>query len=589
MSILKQILQFALNHKIIAGIIILVAIFSGYQGYQALTDNTEEPRYVLAAAEKGEIIVSVSGSGQVSTSNQVDLKAKTSGDVVYIGVKNAQEVKTGTLLVQLDAREAQKSVRDAELNLESAKLDLEKLKQPADQLSTTQAENALAQAKESKQKAEDDLKKAYEDGFNTISNAFIDLPGVLTGIDDVFFDEGDFEAYQWNIDWYLNQVSLDNRDKATRYRDDVTTAYNKTRTAYTKNFENYKASSRTSDTETIKALIAQTYETTKLIAETVKESNNYIDFVQDYMERYDRTIPSLLSTHQSNIDSYTGITNSHLLNLLSIQTTIRTSAESIINSDRTISEKTESLAKIRAGAKAIDIQSQELTIRQRENTLKDAEEKLSNYFIRAPFDSIVANINVKNGEPISTNAIVAKIIARQQIAEISLNEIDIVQVEVGQKTILTFDAVPNVSITGEVVEIDTIGTVSQGVVSYIVKISFDTQDHRVKPAMSVTADIITNEKSDVLIVPNSAVKIQDDVAFVEIPEGTIPQARAMNPQGTVLRASPRQQTVEIGIANDDFTEIISGLNEGDIVVTRKIQPSAETATPQGGFFGGGGR
>ncbi len=594
---MANLIKKVLERKILFGTIALVIIASGYFGYTKIFSTDIVARHVTTQVQKGILIVSITGSGQTSVSNQVDVKPKASGDIIYVGVKNGQEVTAGMLLAQIDSRDAQKTVRDAEVNLESAKLSLEKLQKPADELSILQAENSLAQAKESKQKAEDDLKKAYEDGFNTVSNAFLDLPGVMTGLDDIFFDEGDFERHQGNIYWYSNQIGLDNQDKVFRYRDDVFTAYNKAGTAYTKNFDEYKDASRVSDTQTIDSLILETYETTKIIADTVKTSNNYIDFVQDYMEKYDRTIPSLVSTHQSNLDSYTSKTNVHLLNLFSIKRTIQTSEETIVNSNRTIAEKTESFVKLKAGVEALDIQSQELTIRQRENALLDAKEKLTDYFIRAPFGGVVAKINVKKGDPVSGSTVAAILITKQKIAEISLNEIDVAKVKTGQKATLTFDAIPDLTITGQVAEVDAVGTVSQGVVTYIIKIGFDTQDDRVKTAMSVSAAIVTEAKPNALLVPNSAVKSQGGMSYVEIVEGEDRNtALSANSSGIILKNPTRRQSVEIGASSDEFTEIAGGLKDGDLVVTRTIQPTTgqqQTRQQQGGLRipglpGGGG-
>src|SRR3989344_8321050 len=144
---LKKISSLIFRHKITAVAAMTILAVGGYYGYQYFFASGGSVRYVTSAAEKGVLIISVSGSGQVSASNQVDVKSKVSGDAVFVGAKNGDSVKTGTLLAQLDARDAQKSVRDAEANLQSAKLSLEKLRQPADKLSILQSEHALAQAK----------------------------------------------------------------------------------------------------------------------------------------------------------------------------------------------------------------------------------------------------------------------------------------------------------------------------------------------------------------------------------------------------------------------------------------------------------
>lgn len=582
-------MRFILQHKIIIGLIALALIGSGYYGYKHFSNNESAARYIFAQAQKGALIVSVSGSGQVSAASQVDIKSKVSGDVLYVGVKNGQEIKTGVLIAQIDARDAQKTVRDANVSLESAELSLEKLKKPADALSILQAENALAQSKESKQKAEQDLIKAYDDGFNTVANGFLDLPTIMSGLEDMFFDNT-IDKNQDNITWYVNQTSSQDteRNKAIRYRNDVETAYNNTRVAYTKNFDHYKSASRASDTQTIEALILETYETTKIAADTVKTSNNYIDFVQDSMEQRDLTIASVVSTHQSSLDSYTGTTNSHLLNLFSIKRTIQTSKEAIVNASRSIAEKTESLAKLKAGADALDIQSSELSIKQKKNALLDAKEKLADYFIRAPFDGVIAEANVKKGDAVSSASVFATVIARQKLAEISLNEVDVAKVKIGQKTTLTFDAVPELTITGQVAEVGSIGVVSQGVVTYGVKIAFDpvrgktpeasadmpsayrtsngvdAQDERIKPGMSVSAAIITDSKIDVLLVPNSAVKQQNGISYVEV----------------MKDGAPEQRIVETGLANDTLTEIISGLDKGEQVITQTITSATKTAQTQ---------
>jgi RND family efflux transporter MFP subunit len=576
---IKKIKIFAAAHKITSAVIIFALIGLGYWFFKSFTNDSENVRYVSAQVQKGTLSVSVSGSGQVSASNQIDIKAKASGDLVYIGVENGQEIKMGSLIAQLDARDAQKSVRDAETNLESAKLSLEKLKKPADALSVLQAENALVQAQESKQKAENDLNKAYDDGFNTISNAFLDLPTVMSDLENILY-KNTISQSQWNIDWYASQTSPWESEKTTLYKNDVNRAYTSARQLYNKNFDNYKSVSRNSDTKILEPLILETYDTTKIIADAIKTSSNFIDFAKDVMTRYGIVAPSAVTTHQSSLSTYTSKTNSHLLSLLTIKQSIKDSQTAVINAERTIAEKTESLAELKAGADALDIQAQELVIKQKENALLDAKEKLADYSVRAPFEGVIAAIDVKKGDSASASTVIATLITKQRLAEVSLNEVDMAKVKVGQKAAIAFDAIEGLSITGEVAEIDSMGTVSQGVVTYGVKISFDTQDERVKPGMSVSSSIITDVRQDVLLVPNSAVKQLNDTTYVEI--------------FIKENQTPERQIIQTGLSNDTMTEIVNGLNEGDKVVTQTItadsaqnqtQKSANMRIP--GIGGGG--
>jgi len=559
----QKIIKFALGHKIIAAIIILVLIFGGYFGYKAIFAKKGTTSYVTAAVEKGTLIVSVSGSGQVSSSDQVDIKSKVSGDVVYVGVKKGQEVKANTLLIQIDSSSAQKAVRDAETNLETAKLELDELLEPVDELTLLQAENSLTQLKESKQKAEDNLVKAYEDGFNTVVSAFFDLPTIMTDMDNILYDNT-ISRNQNNIDAYADMVRAYDV-KVDQYKSEAADSYYAARTVYNKNFQNYKATSRYSDSAIIETLINETYEATKKIAEAVKDTDNLISFVKDILTQRRLSVSAIVSTHQSTTKTDTSKANSILSNLLSIETTIKSSRDAIISAERSIEEKELSLANLKAGADELTIRAKKIAIQQKEDALADAQQTLANHYIRAPFDGIIADINVKKGDSISSSA-VATLITKQKIAEISLNEVDIAKVKTGQKANITFDAVEDLNITGEVAEVDTLGTATQGVITYGVKITFDTQDERVKPGMSVSVAIITDARQDVLLVSSSAIKQQDDVSYVEI----------MTESGV-----PQQEVVTIGLSNDTMTEIVNGLKEGDSVVTQTITANSSSTQQQG--------
>jgi HlyD family secretion protein len=225
-----------------------------------------------------------------------------------------------------------------------------------------------------------------------------------------------------------------------------------------------------------------------------------------------------------------------------------------------LSDKKEAVTK-----EDLDIETQNLAVKQRQYALSDAKENLAQHYIRAPFDGVVTEVNVKKGDSVSASTILINLITKQKIAEISLNEVDVAKVKVGQKTTLTFDAIEDLTITGEIAEVYTLGTVSQGVVTYDVKITFDTQDEKVKPGMSVSVEIITDVKQDVLLVSNSAIKSQNDIQYVEV----------MGTDNAVY-----SQEIETGISNDTYTEIISGLKEGDIVVASTISSATQTQTNQ---------
>lgn len=577
------------KHKILSLFTIAIVAGGAYWSYQTLHAGKTSTTYALGNVQKGTIIKTVTGTGQVSASNQIEVKPKVSSDIISLTVTNGQSVKAGDVIARLDATDAIKTLRDAQTNLETAKLNLEKLQSPPDTLSLTQSQNNLAKAQESRQSAIDDLQKSYDDGYTKVTNAFLDLPTVITGLQNLLYTStsGLSNSGQWNLDFYSDQASMYG-DNALQYRNDADTKYQIAKTEYDKNFNDYKQISRTADPETISKLIDETYQTTRNISEAIKSANNLIQFYKDKLSEHNVKTSSVADTQLASLSSYTGLINSHISNLFGIENTIQADKTSIVNAERTIDENTQSLAKLKAGADPLDIRSDNIAIQQKQQALTDAQTQLSDYTIKAPFDGTVAAVNVKKYDTVSSGTSIVTLITPQQIAEISLNEVDAAKVKTDQKVTLTFDAISDLSITGQVAEISTIGTVNQGVVSYDIKISFDTQDERVKPGMTVSASIITDVAQDVLTVPSSAIKSQGSNTYVEIfdPAAILTQTG----DGYASSLPPKQQPVTTGLSDDTSTEITEGLSENQEIITRTAtsnQTSQSSQTPS--ILGGGTR
>ncbi len=538
-----------IKHKIISGIVLILVIAGCYFGYKALNNKSQEIRYVLGVVEKGTIIVSVSGSGQISASNQVDVKPKTSGDLIYVGVKNGQDVKTGTLIAKIDPADAQKAVKDAQINLDQAQLDLDKMEG---------IETALGKIRGIKEKAEDDLAKTYEDGFNTVTNTFLNLPTIMTGLQGILFDYTLGKTSQ-NLDYYADAANMYN-PVAPQYKTNAYNSYQTARTAYDKNFDDYKITNRFSSPAEIESIISETYETLRDISTAVKDTINLIQLYQDELTKHGITPNTASTTHLSSLSSYTNTTNSYLSSLLSTKTTIETNKETLIETDYTIAD-------------------QKIQVEKMQYALDEANKTLSYCWIYAPFDGQIAGIDVEKGDSVSTGTTIATLVTKQMVAEVSLNEVDAAKVKVGQKATLTLDAIEGLEVTGQVAEVNTVGTVSQGVVSYIIKITLDTQDDRVKPGMSVSVAIITDMKQNILMALSSAVKSQNGNYYVEVFD-QIQNSNSDNGQTQTITSliSPKQKSVEIGISNDTYIEITNGLSEGDYVVTRTNTTTKTTTT-----------
>jgi HlyD family secretion protein len=343
---------------------------------------------------------------------------------------------------------------------------------------------------------------------------------------------------------------------APQYKQTTYLSYQVARNSYDASFADFKVTNRTSSKAQIESLISKTYNTIGEISQSIKDAINLVQLYQDESTKHNVTPNSISSTHLSNLSSYVNTTNSYLSSLLSTKTSIETDKENLIQT-------------------SYDIADQENLVTEKQIALDDANKNLSYCYIYAPFSGVVSTVNVKTGDSVSSGTVLAKIVTKDVIATVSMNEVDASKIRIGQKATTTFDAVDGLTLTGVVGSIDTVGTVSQGVVSYNIQINFDTQDSRIKPSMSVSSAIITDSKQDVLMVASSAVKSKNGSTYIEILPATV---KATSGQVIAKGITLEQKIVQTGIADDTNTEIISGLNEGDVVVARTSSALKSTAT-----------
>lgn len=550
----KKILSSVLHHKTSASFAIIILIGGGYYGYGKIFPGTATVSYSTAQVQKGALIVSVPGSGQISASNQIDIKPKVSGDIVWLGIKAGQEVRAGQALLSFDNANARKEIADQELAIAEARLSLDK--------AIAQAPITYENKLESLEAAKENLVKEYEDIFSRVSSAFLSLPTIITYTQNVLYgtELSAGKINQFNVDAYKDLFTQTaDRELVNSFAEIAKKDYKTARDAYDNNFSQFKILTLYSGESEKEEMLKTTINTTRAIAQATKSEINLLDTIVDIAKQRNQSVSSTITTFQSNLRTHLSTANNNLSALLSQETSLKSAKTSITNLENEIY-----LLQINnpTGDNPIDLQISKNALEKKKSTLADLREKLADYTVHAPFGGVIAKVSVKKEGSVSSATNLATIISHQKIAEISLNEVDVATVKVGQRVTLTFDAIDNLSITGEVAEVDALGTVTQGIVYYSVKIVFDTQDEKVKPGMSVSATIITDVKQDILLVPNAAVKSSGERYYVEVMENNI----------------PRNQIVEMGLSNDTMTEIKGGLKEGDKVVTQTTTVNAQTTT-----------
>lgn len=208
------------------------------------------------------------------------------------------------------------------------------------------------------------------------------------------------------------------------------------------------------------------------------------------------------------------------------------------------------------------------------NDVDKARIELEKAVIIAPFDGVIAAVNVKEGDKLSsmnyaTTTIIELIDPTIMELKAELDEIDIPDVELNQRAIIEVDALPALQLEGKVTYIDPVSTEESGVVLYEVTISFDVSaGSGLRSGMSATAEVVTDGRSNVLLVPNRAIEYDDQ---------NNPVVKVM------VDEQIQEKSVVLGISDGYDTEVLAGVGEGDTVVIE----IAVKEEPSGGFMFGG--
>jgi len=205
--------------------------------------------------------------------------------------------------------------------------------------------------------------------------------------------------------------------------------------------------------------------------------------------------------------------------------------------------------------------------------------------ITASFSGVVESVNLVEGMVLTSSSSTTSINSQRvavikgdslPVVSVSISEVDVPKVKVGQKVTVTLDSLADKTFTGIVATVDRIGTVSSNVTSYNANIKLDASSESILPNMAATANIILETKTGVLIAPTSSIVNTNGEKMARV----------------LKNGAEIQVPVETGIFSDSGIEIISGLSEGDEVITGTLTSGTSSSSQSGSAFssgfGGGG-
>lgn len=232
------------------------------------------------------------------------------------------------------------------------------------------------------------------------------------------------------------------------------------------------------------------------------------------------------------------------------------------------------------------IENARINLENAQSNVQNAADKLEDYQITAPISGTVVTKTAKAGDKVeggSSGALCTIYDLSYLEMTMNIDELDIGSVAVGQTVEVTADAVEGKTYTGTVTRVSVAGTTSGGITTYPVTVRIDETDGLL-PGMNVDAQIVLEQAEDVLAIPSGAVNRGDTVLITADSPSAVNALDQEAPEGYVY------VSVETGVSDDSYIEILSGLQEGDTVAYIATSSGSGMSMMMGGgmAMGGGG-
>lgn len=220
-------------------------------------------------------------------------------------------------------------------------------------------------------------------------------------------------------------------------------------------------------------------------------------------------------------------------------------------------------------------------VEQSNAALKFAETNLKYTRILSPVNGIVVSRNVDVGQTVAasfqtpTLFTIAEDLTKMQI-DTNVNEADIGKIKEGQDVVFTVDAHPDITFKGKVFQVRNAPIIVQNVVTYDVVIQVDNSALKLKPGMTANASIITAKKSNVLKIPNVALRFK-------LSEKAPVKGEQKGPSGPAIwiieNGAPKRVKIKTGISDGNYTELISeNITEGQELIVEALSKSKKQSS-----------
>src|SRR5712692_4579339 len=576
------------------------------------------------AVTKGSVIQSVAVSGSVAASNQTKLTFKSAGKVAAVYVSVGQQVTAGQPLAKLDTTDLEAALARAQAHLVTAQNNYNRTAS-----STSDSQKALNQAR---QQAAQDLATAQA-ALNKITTNYASAKSNFTSYTDsaasgILSFQDSLNTIQSQIDALIAEMSTIVGGGDTG---DLRNALNAVSGANSPALQNARANSLSllspaladyqssrsallSVVADFDAALAAGNDTTSIASSLQLAQTNYTIATSRLTSALDTTsavlatVQTSVITAQSSLNTqatktlhnpfdqwradlatlYT-LVGGQQQNVSTVKLKITQAATylgtvndavggSIVNATQNLTttaqrgQQSIDAATPALSSKPYDLSNSQASVDNAASAVETAQNNLANAVVTAPSAGVVASIASQVGET-AANPFLVLANTTSLVLHGTIGETDVAKVKLGLVANVAVDAVTAAGrMTGRVTSLDPVATIQSGVPVYGIDVTIDVPNGQVKPGMTGTATVIIASRQGVLTVPNLAIRTTNGRRYLQI----LKDGEAVDTD------------VVFGIANDTTTEVVSGVQEGDLAVLPAARATA-TARPGvgGGGFGGG--
>ena len=482
----------------IIGIVLLIGVYWFFI-------RSNGPSYQFITVTRGSITETVSATGNTTPMKSVSLGFQNSGTVAHVYYDLGDQVSAGAVIAELATANLSAALQQAKANVavEEARLSALMAGTRPEQLTIYQ--NAVAQSQTA-------LSNAITSAYAASDTA------IHTDVDQMFYNARSVNALPV---FTVPDAILSNTVTQERVAlEPMLTAWS----------AQVSSSSFGSSDQIATATQAVRYLT------------QITTFLNDMAAALTKTSATLSAADLSTYTASISVARTSIANALTTLTTAKS----------TLASAEDTLALSKAGATSQEIAAQQAQVQEAQAGVANAQANLQNAEIIAPISGILSQQDAKIGQQSSPGVSLVSIIGNGGFeVDTGVSDTDVGKLAIGNKVTMTIDAFPTETFTGSVFYIAPAQTDTQGVVNYLVKISFDKSDPRLKSGLTANIDIQVKQADNVLILPQYAILQNDNGTFVK----------------TMIGKTATTSPITLGIQEQDGNvEILSGVTEGEQVI-----------------------